>query len=84
MKKIKILLIVVLVIFLTGCDILMDDTMEDIDVYTTTYPTNYLIKYLYKIYNSTQYFINYNSILFLIFLSFKNYYHYYYHRLNHH
>jgi zinc transport system substrate-binding protein len=47
MKKIKILLIVVLAIFLTGCDILMDDTMEDIDVYTTTYPTNYLIKYLY-------------------------------------
>ena len=47
MKKIKILLVVVLTIFLTGCNILVDDTMEDIEVYTTTYPTNYLITYLY-------------------------------------
>jgi len=31
---------------LTGCD-LNNDSMENIDIYTTTYPINYLINYLY-------------------------------------
>ena len=47
MKKIKILLIIVSIFFLSGCNFLETDVMEDIDVYTTTYPTNYLITYLY-------------------------------------
>ena len=50
MKKIKITKILVLLIsffLLTGCSLFKTDIMEDIDVYTTTYPINYLIKYLY-------------------------------------
>lgn len=50
MKKIKITISLVLLIsffFLTGCSLLKSDAMEDIDVYTTTYPINYLTKYLY-------------------------------------
>ena len=50
MKKIKITISLVLLIsffFLTGCSLFKSDAMEDIDVYTTTYPINYLIKYLY-------------------------------------
>ena len=34
-------------LLLTGCDALKSDVMEDIEVYTTTYPTTYLINYLY-------------------------------------
>ena len=45
MKKLFILLISVFL--LTGCSILKSDAMEDIDVYTTTYPINYLVTYLY-------------------------------------
>lgn len=45
MKKIFILLLSLFL--LTGCSILKSDMMEDIDVYTTTYPTNYLVNYLY-------------------------------------
>ena len=48
MKKIKLLGIIFIVLILSGCDLFKSDIMEDIDVYTTTYPTNYLIKYLYK------------------------------------
>ena len=50
MKKIKITISLVLLIsffFLTGCSLFKSDAMEDIDVYTTTYPINYLTKYLY-------------------------------------
>ena len=47
MKKIKIFLLVLSVFILSGCDILTDDMMDDIDVYTTTYPINYLFNYLY-------------------------------------
>lgn len=46
MKKIFILLLSIFL--LTGCDLLKSDIMEDIDVYTTTYPSNYLIEYLYN------------------------------------
>ena len=46
MKKIIILLLSTFL--LTGCNLLKSDIMEDIDVYTTTYPNNYIIKYLYK------------------------------------
>ena len=46
MKKIFILLLSLFL--LTGCTVFKSDIMEDIDVYTTTYPTNYLISYLYK------------------------------------
>ena len=45
MKKIFVLLLSIFL--LTGCSILKSDMMEDIDVYTTTYPTNYLVNYLY-------------------------------------
>ena len=47
MKKIKLLGLLFSVLILSGCDLFKNDIMEDIDVYTTTYPTNYLIKYLY-------------------------------------
>ena len=50
MKKIKITTLLVLLIsffILTGCSLFKSDVMEDIDVYTTTYPINYLTKYLY-------------------------------------
>lgn len=50
MKKIKITISLILLIsffFLTGCSLFKSDVMEDIDVYTTTYPINYLTKYLY-------------------------------------
>lgn len=43
----KIFLIILGMFLLTGCSILKSDVMEDIDVYTTIYPNNYLIKYLY-------------------------------------
>ncbi len=45
MKKLSILLLSVFL--LTGCTLFKTDVMEDIDVYTTTYPINYLIDYLY-------------------------------------
>lgn len=47
MKKMKIFLLVLCVFILSGCDILTDDMMDDIEVYTTTYPINYLFNYLY-------------------------------------
>ena len=45
MKKIFILLLSVFL--LTGCSFFKTDVMEDIEVYTTTYPIDYLIDYLY-------------------------------------
>ena len=47
MKKFKIVLSIFVVFLLSGCTVFKSDIMEDIDVYTTTYPNNYLIKYLY-------------------------------------
>ena len=47
MKKIKILLLILGLFILTGCDILKNDDMDNINVYTTIYPINYLIKTLY-------------------------------------
>lgn len=46
MKHIKILGISFLALLLTGC-LFKRDTMEDIDIYTTIYPLNYLTTYLY-------------------------------------
>lgn len=45
MKKIFILLLSIFL--LTGCSFFKTDIMEDIEVYTTTYPIDYLIDYLY-------------------------------------
>mgnify|MGYP002623738711 CR=1 FL=1 len=47
MKKYRIILFILEIFLLTGCDVLKNDAMEDIEVYTTTYPTTYLINYLY-------------------------------------
>ena len=45
MKKVFILLLSIFL--LTGCSLIKSDAMEDIEVYTTTYPTTYLMNYLY-------------------------------------
>ena len=48
MKKIfKTLLCLLLLIGLTGCQLFKNDEMDEIDIYTTIYPINYLIKTLY-------------------------------------
>ena len=46
-KLIKYMLGFGVVICLSGCNFLKKDMMENIDIYTTIYPINYLIKYLY-------------------------------------
>ena len=46
MKFIKILGISLLSLTLTGC-LFKRDSMEDINIYTTIYPLNYLTTYLY-------------------------------------
>jgi len=46
MKYIKIFGICLMTVLLTGC-LFKRDTMEDIDIYTTIYPLNYLTTYLY-------------------------------------
>ena len=43
----KIFLIITSIFLLTGCSIFKSDALEGADVYTTTYPVNYLIDYLY-------------------------------------
>lgn len=43
----KIFIILLSIFLLTGCSVLENDSMNNIEVYTTTYPTNYLITYLY-------------------------------------
>ena len=43
----KIFILILSLFFLTGCDIFKSDALKDIDVYTTTYPVNYIINYLY-------------------------------------
>lgn len=48
MKRIKLLLIPILMLFIfTGCDIFKVDNMEDIDIITTSYPLEYIVKRLY-------------------------------------
>ena len=46
MKYIKIFGVSLITVLLTGC-LFKRDTMEDIDIYTTIYPLNYLTNYLY-------------------------------------
>ena len=47
MKRIKLLLIPILALLLfTGCDVFKVDTMEDIDIITTSYPLEYIVKRL--------------------------------------
>ena len=43
----KIFTILISIFLLTGCTVVNNDTMDNIEIYTTTYPTNYLINYLY-------------------------------------
>ena len=45
MKKIKLILVLVITILLTGC--LKDNNMENIDIYTTSYPIQYVTERLY-------------------------------------
>ena len=47
MKKIKYLFILLFIIILTGCDLIKNDTMEDIDIITTNYSLEYATRYLY-------------------------------------
>ena len=43
----KIFILILSLFLLTGCDLIKSDALKDIDVYTTTYPVNYIIDYLY-------------------------------------
>ena len=47
MKSFKLLLLIFMTIFITGCDI-NKKNMDNISIYTTTYPINYLINELYE------------------------------------
>lgn len=47
MKKIKIYLLLIFTLLLTGCKF-NTDNMDDISIYTTTYPINFLINELYE------------------------------------
>lgn len=48
MKKIKYLvLVIVLMIFMTGCSLFKRDNMENINIITTIYPLEYITNYLY-------------------------------------
>ena len=47
MKKRNILLIMLSLFLLTGCDLFKRDTMENINVITTIYPLEYTTNYLY-------------------------------------
>lgn len=47
MKRVKILLIAVIALLFTGCDFIKMDNMEDIDIITTSYPLEYILKTLY-------------------------------------
>lgn len=47
-KKFKIFGILIFTLFMTtGCELFKSDVMDDINIYTTIYPVNYLITYLY-------------------------------------
>lgn len=43
----KIVLLILSILCLTGCSLFKSDALQGVDVYTTTYPVNYLIDYLY-------------------------------------
>lgn len=43
----KIIVLILCIFLLTGCNLFKSDALKDIDVYTTTYPVNYIINYLY-------------------------------------
>jgi len=43
----KLFILILSLFLLTGCNIFKSDALKDIDVYTTTYPVNYIINYLY-------------------------------------
>ena len=43
----KIFLLMTSIFLLTGCSLFKSDALEGADVYTTTYPVNYIIDYLY-------------------------------------
>ena len=47
MKNLKIYILLITIFLLTGCN-LNKDTMDNISIYTTTYPINYLINKLYQ------------------------------------
>lgn len=47
MKKIKYIMMILIVLITTGCDLLKRDTMEDITIVTTVYPLEYALDYLY-------------------------------------
>lgn len=48
MKKIKLIIsIFIMSIMLSGCNILKSDNMEDINIISTSYPLEFVIKYLY-------------------------------------
>jgi len=47
MKKLKILTLIITTLLLTGCN-LNKNNMDDISIYTTTYPINFLINELYE------------------------------------
>lgn len=59
----KIFILILSLFLLTGCDILKSDALKDVDVYTTTYPVNYIIDYLYGE-NATIYSIYPNGVNF--------------------
>ena len=48
MKKIKLLLLLLGVFILSGCNI-TKDSMEDIEIYSTIYPIKYLFTSLYGV-----------------------------------
>ena len=48
MKRAKILItILIATLLFTGCDVIKVDNMEDIDIITTSYPLEYILKTLY-------------------------------------
>ena len=47
MKKLKIFTLIIITLLLTGCN-LNKNNMDDISIYTTTYPISYLINELYE------------------------------------
>ena len=47
MKKLKLLGLLFAFVFITGCDVFKMDSMEDINIITTAYPLEYVVKTLY-------------------------------------
>lgn len=43
----KTILLILSIFLLTGCDLFKSNDLKDTDVYTTTYPVNYIVNYLY-------------------------------------